>query len=182
MSSNSKKDRPPRLGKWLLESFCSYDFLSTALWDMEELFHRNTKTKGFQRAKLIYLKEALNIVIHLFFKGKSQYSTNKAAMFKHNLVISFRSFKRFKSTFFINLFGLAIGLASALLIFLWVNDELYMDQFSEKDSDRHYQVLVNTAHPSGIRTKVMAPTPMAEAMESELPEIDYTLPLSLIHI
>lgn len=98
-------------------------------------------------------------------------------MLKHNILISIRNFKRFKSTFLINLFGLAIGLASALLIFLWVNDELRKDQFSEKDSDRHYQVLVNTDHPSGMQTKEMAPTPMAAAMEAELPEIDYTIPI-----
>ncbi len=176
MSTKQNKAKPPRFAKWLLECFCSYDFLSTALWDLEELFHENVKDKGIHRAKLLYLGEAFSIVTHLFFKGKSQYSTNKTAMFKHNLLISFRSFKRFKSTFLINLFGLAIGLASALLIYLWVNDEMQMGQFSEKDSDRHYQVLVNTAHPSGVRTKVTTPTPMAKAMESEFPEIDYTIP------
>lgn len=177
MSSNPKNVRPPRLAKWLLESFCSYDFLSTALWDMEELFHRNVKIHGARKARWLYLREAISVVIHLFFKGKSQYSTNRTAMLKHNILISIRSFKRFKSTFFINLFGLAIGLASALLIFLWVNDELHMDQFNEKDSDRHYQVLVNMDHPSGIRTNRMAPTPMSKAMEDEFPEIDYAIPI-----
>ncbi|MBO3698182.1 ABC transporter permease [Roseivirga sp. E12] len=177
MSRKNKSPRPPRFAKWLLESFCSYDFLSTALWDLEELFHHNIKVKGLSKARFFYTMEVLGIIIHLFFKGKSQYSTNKTAMLKHNLLISIRSFKRFKSTFLINLFGLAIGLASALLIYLWVNDELHMDQLGEKDSDRHYQILVNTAHPSGIQTKTMAPTPMSQAMASELPEIDYTIPI-----
>jgi len=177
MSPKQNGRQPPKFAKWLLESFCSYDFLSTALWDLEELFHHNVKNKGLARAKFIYTIEVLGIIIHLFFKGKTHYSINKLAMFKHNVLISIRSFKRFKSTFLINLFGLAIGLASALLIFLWVNDELHKDQFSEKDSDRHYQILVNTDHPSGMQTKEMAPTPMAAAIEAELPEIDYAIPI-----
>ncbi len=177
MSSDPKNTRPPRFAKWLLESFCSYDFLSTALWDLEELFHHNIKTKGLNKARFLYTIEVLGIIGHLFFKGKSQFSTNKLAMLRHNVLISIRSFKRFKSTFLINLFGLVIGLASALLIFLWVNNELNKDQFSEKDSDRHFQVLVNMAHPSGIRTRAKAPTPMAAAMEAELPEINYAIPI-----
>jgi len=172
MSANSKKDRPPRLGKWLLESFCSYDFLSTALWDLDELFHRNAKTKGVQRAKFIYLKEALSIIVHLFFKGKSQYSTNKIAMFKHNILISLRGFKRYKSTFLINLFGLAIGLASALLIYLWVNDEMQMGQFKEKDSDRHVQLYINSKLADGIHTNERTPFPLAKALVEALPEVE----------
>ena len=45
-------------------------------------------------------------------------------MFRHNLLISYRNFLRFKSSFFINLIGLSTGLACVLLIFIWVNDEL----------------------------------------------------------
>lgn len=171
MSSHRNKNNPPRFAKWLLESFCSYDFLSTALWDMEELFHRNMETKGTRKARLLYLKEAFSIVIHLLFKGKSHHSTNKIAMFKHNLLISIRSFKRYKSTFLINLFGLATGLASALLIYLWVNDEMQMGRFGEKDSDRHVQLYINSELADGIHTKEYTPFRLTKAIEEELPEV-----------
>jgi hypothetical protein len=61
-------------------------------------------------------------------------------MIKHNLLIIIRNFKRFKSTFLINLIGLSTGLACALLIYLWVTDELAVDKFHKKD-DRLYQVM-----------------------------------------
>ena len=175
--NSDKKIQPPKLAKWLLESFCSYDYLSTALWDLEELFHHNVKTKGIRKAKLLYTIEALGIITHLFFKGKSQYSINITAMLKHNLIISLRSFKRYKSTFLINLFGLATGLASALMIYLWVNDELQMGQFEEKDSDRHFQVLVNQKYSSDIETNEHALMPLAKAMEEELPEVEKGIPV-----
>lgn len=94
-------------------------------------------------------------------------------MLKHSLLIFFRSLKRYKSAAAINLFGLSIGLASALLIFLWVNDELHMDQFSEQDSDRHYQVFENTKYPKGIVTKEKTSNPLAKGLAEEFPEVEY---------
>ena len=66
---------------------------------------------------------------------KNKYPSNHSVMFRHNLLLSYRNFKRYKSSFFINLIGLSVGLASALLIFLWVNDELNVDKFHEKDRE-----------------------------------------------
>ncbi|MBO3698183.1 ABC transporter permease [Roseivirga sp. E12] len=171
MGIKHKNARPPRFAKWLLKSFCSYDFLSTALWDLEELFHHNIKVKGLSKARLFYTMEVFGIIIHLFFKGKSQYSTNKIAMLKHNLLISIRSFKRFKSTFFINLIGLATGLASTLLIYLWVVDEMSIDKFHEKD-DQIYQVMRNRNQNGIINTTSTMPGPLAEELRTNYPEVE----------
>lgn len=176
MNARQKKVAPPRFGKWLLERFCSYDFLPTALWDLEELFQVNVETKGCIRARIIYLREVFAIIIYLFFKGKSQYSINNIAMLKHNILISIRGFKRFKSTFLINLFGLACGLASAILIYLWVADEMNVDSFHEND-DRLYQVMRNSQRPNEIRTKPRTPIPLAPSFEEELPEVEIALAL-----
>ncbi len=179
----SKNHKPPRFALWLLRSFCSYDFLSTALWDLQELFDHHVKTKGLTKAKLLYLKEALSIVTHLFFKGKSQYSINKTAMFKHNILISFRSFSRYKSTFLINLFGLATGLASALLIYLWANDETNTDKFHEKDSGRHVQVIHTYPTSGTYHTEIdgSTPNPLFERLPKDLPEIEYAFPVKAHH-
>ncbi|MFT5772326.1 MAG: putative ABC transport system permease protein, partial [Algoriphagus sp.] len=45
-------------------------------------------------------------------------------MLRHQLMLAFRSFMKFKKIFAINLFGLAIGLTTVVLISLWVKDEL----------------------------------------------------------
>ncbi|MEL6559529.1 MAG: ABC transporter permease [Bacteroidota bacterium] len=174
MSHGPKNSNPPKLGKWLLRSFCSYDFLPTALWDLEELFIANVETKGVRRARLIYFREVFSIIFYLIYKGKSQYSTNKIAMFKHNILISIRGFKRFKGTFLTNLFGLASGLACAILIYLWVADEMKTDSFHEND-DRLYQVMRNSQRPAGIRTQPSTPIPLAPSLKEELPEVEMAL-------
>ncbi|GAB5525201.1 MAG: ABC transporter permease [Roseivirga sp.] len=98
-------------------------------------------------------------------------------MLRHFITIFIRSFKRYKAASFINLFGLAVGLSSALLIFLWVNDELNKDQFNEKDSDRHVQVLVNTPITTGINTSESTPGPLTLALSNEMPEVEYAVPI-----
>lgn len=93
-------------------------------------------------------------------------------MFHHNLLLIYRNFKRFKSTFFINLIGLATGLACALLIYLWVNDELSVDKFHEKDSQL-FQVMENQHNTESIVTTEETPGLLAEALAEEMPEIEY---------
>jgi ABC-type antimicrobial peptide transport system permease subunit len=92
-------------------------------------------------------------------------------MFRHNLLISYRNFLRYKQSFFINLIGLSTGLACTLLILLWVNDELSVDQFHKNDI-RLYQVLENVEQGDGIITRMTTAGPTAEAMASEMPEVE----------
>ncbi|SEL96324.1 ABC-type transport system, involved in lipoprotein release, permease component [Chitinophaga rupis] len=73
---------------------------------------------------------------------------------------------------FLNLLGLSTGLACAVLIYLWVNDELQVDNFHEKDS-RLYQVMQNVPlADGGIMTTEHTPDLLAEALKEEVPGIE----------
>src|SRR4029453_1018845 len=52
---------------------------------------------------------------------------NKKAMLRNYLLIALRNFKRQKLFTLLNIFGLALGLGSAIFIFLYVSDELRYD-------------------------------------------------------
>jgi len=93
-------------------------------------------------------------------------------MLRHSLLLIYRNFKRFRSTFFINLIGLSTGLACTLLIYLWVNDELHVDKFHEKDS-RLFQVMEHRSHADGIATSAETPELLAETLAAEMQEIEY---------
>ena len=54
-------------------------------------------------------------------------------MLKNYLKTSLRALPKNKTYSFLNIFGLAIGIACAGLIFLWVEDELHFDQFNVKE-------------------------------------------------
>ncbi len=93
-------------------------------------------------------------------------------MFQHHLLLIYRNFKRYKSTFLINLVGLSTGLACTLLIYLWVNDELHFDKFHEKD-DRLFQAMENWRESTGITTQSGTLHQLAEALQREIPEVEY---------
>ncbi len=100
-------------------------------------------------------------------------------MLRHNLLLIYRNFRRFKSTFFINLIGLSTGLACALLIFLWVKDELSVDRFHEKDAQL-FQVMENLKSVGKINTTESTPGLLAESLLEEMPEVEYASPASWV--
>jgi putative ABC transport system permease protein len=92
-------------------------------------------------------------------------------MLKHILKIAFRSIKRHKSSFAINLTGLSTGLAFAFLLYLWVQDERSIDKFHAND-DRLYQVMEKSTENGIIRVQDHTQGPLSEAMEKDLPEVE----------
>jgi hypothetical protein len=59
-------------------------------------------------------------------------------MIKNFFIIAYRNLKRNRIFSVINILGLATGMASAMLIFLWINDEMSFDRFHAKE-DRLFQ-------------------------------------------
>ena len=53
-------------------------------------------------------------------------------MFKNFFKVAYRNFRKNKGFSFINITGLAIGMACAILILLWIQNEVSYDQFHEK--------------------------------------------------
>jgi putative ABC transport system permease protein len=93
-------------------------------------------------------------------------------MFRHNLLLFLRNIRRFKSSFFINLIGLSIGLSCTLLIFLWVNDELHFDRFHQKDN-RLFQVMENQRDGGNIVTTTETTGILAQTLATDIPEVAY---------
>jgi len=96
-------------------------------------------------------------------------------MFRHQLLLIYRNFKRYKNSFFINLIGLSTGISCALLIYLWVSDEMQMDRFHNK---RLYQVMENENITDGVNTVEGTAGILAEAMAKEMPEVEAAVTVS----
>ncbi|WP_026954505.1 ABC transporter permease [Algoriphagus vanfongensis] len=93
-------------------------------------------------------------------------------MFKNYFKIALRGFKKHKLTFFINLFGLSLGLWAAILIGLWVDSELKMDR-EFADIDRIYRVMEHQTYGADIFTTTSTPGVLAESMKETLSEVEY---------
>ena len=92
-------------------------------------------------------------------------------MLKHILTIAFRSIKKHKSSFAINLTGLSTGLAFSFLLYLWVQDERNIDKFHVNDN-RLYQAMIKSTENGIIRIQDHTQGPLSEAMEKDLPEVE----------
>ena len=92
-------------------------------------------------------------------------------MIKNYIKTAFRSLMKNKGFTFINVLGLALGLATCLLIVFYVFDELSFDKYNV-NADRIYRV--NNEIKFGGNTNVYAqsPAPAASALKADFPEID----------
>ena len=91
-------------------------------------------------------------------------------MIQHYFKLAFRNFQRQKSSFLINLVGLSTGLACALIIFLWVKDELQMDKFLPNEAQL-YRIQEHQQYATDIMTTNSTPGPLVDALKEEFPEI-----------
>ncbi len=94
-------------------------------------------------------------------------------MFKNYLKIAVRNLWRHRVFSFINIFGLAVGLASALLILLFVLDELSYDKY-HKDAGNIYRIVKDFVNTDGTRIPdATTPPALAPALQNKIPEIEY---------
>lgn len=92
-------------------------------------------------------------------------------MLKHYLKITLRNLKKHKAFSFINIAGLAFGMACCLLIFLYVNDEISFDRQHEK-SERIFRILSFSKIGGITREFAIAPAALAPAVKESLPEVE----------
>ncbi len=92
-------------------------------------------------------------------------------MFRNYLTVAVRHLNRRKGYAFINMMSLALGIACALLILLYIRDELSYDRYHEK-ADRIYRVISEERdRDQVIRTaEVMMPT--VKFMREDFPEVE----------
>jgi putative ABC transport system permease protein len=86
-------------------------------------------------------------------------------MLRNYLTTAFRNLLRNKVFSFINVFGLALGLACSILILLWVHDELTWDRF-HPNIDQLYRVYINRPADNGIYTQRTVQLPLWEALKT----------------
>ncbi|WP_232064520.1 ABC transporter permease [Rhodocytophaga rosea] len=170
----TKLPQPPRWAERFLEGIAADHLLEEVQGDLQELFQRRLQKFSIRKARFFYVLDLIKLIHPRLWRNKpSPYpSLNPIDMFQHYLLLSYRNFARFKSSFFINLIGLSTGLACTLLIYLWVRDELQMDTFYEKD-EQLYQVLENRESATGLLTFWTTSGPTATSLAEDMPEVQY---------
>lgn len=91
-------------------------------------------------------------------------------MIKNYLKIAIRNLKRNKVFSAINVIGLSIGIATCLIIMLFVKDELSYDRFNEK-ADRIVRVVFKASINGGKIAEATVMPPTAQVLLQDFPEV-----------
>jgi putative ABC transport system permease protein len=92
-------------------------------------------------------------------------------MIRNYFKIALRNIKRYSAHSVLNISGMAIGMAGAFLILLWVQNEYSYDRF-HKNGDCLYRVLENLYSEGGdVIQTALTPNALAPALKEEYPEI-----------
>ena len=98
-------------------------------------------------------------------------------MLKNFFKVALRSLWKQKGYSFLNIFGLAMGMACSLLILLWIMDEKSVDNFHVK-GERLFRVYERQYYDGKIEAGYYTPGVLADEMKKVLPEVEMATPFS----
>jgi len=161
MKSDDRNITPPAWADKLLCRICAPHLLETILGDLHEEFNFQVSQVGPRKARLLYYREALGFLKLRYIKRqKSPYSatfTFSHDMIRNYFTIAWRTLAHNKVYSFINVIGLSIGLAAAMLILLYTKDEVSFDQF-HTNNPNIYRITSRSLSIDGKKVGVMGNT------------------------
>jgi putative ABC transport system permease protein len=157
------RKKPPPLASWLLKVLAAQDEPFPIHGDFDEEYYEIAREKGTAAARRWYW-------VH-FFRSLPFLIKDilywRFAMFRNYLKIALRHVKQHKGYSFINVSGLAIGMACCILILLWVQDELSFDRFHENADDIYR---LTTVTPLSVWSS--SPWALMPTLKKEFPEVN----------
>lgn len=165
------KSTPPQLAQRLLLRFLRHDLAEEVAGDLDEKFHVLTRRKPVWLAKLDYWWQVINYFRPFAIrKPRPRYFTS-VGVWQSNVKISWRNLLSQKIFSTINIVGLAVGMASAIMILLWIADELSVDKFHEK-RERIYQLMGRLENNGQINVTSGTPHVLGPVLHSDHTEVE----------
>ncbi|MCP4726529.1 MAG: hypothetical protein GY863_15905, partial [bacterium] len=160
--------KPPKTVKMIIWLLTRSGNREMHLGDLEEEYSFIYSEKGKLKANLWYLSQIFLPLITIL----CNYIFWSLTMFKNYLKIALRNIRNQKVYSFINISGLAAGLACCILTLLWVQYEFSYDNFHQ-NGDRIYRVIQQPGSNVFMSaTPTYTPDPMGPELTNRFPEID----------
>ncbi|GAB4051501.1 ABC transporter permease [Spirosoma litoris] len=176
--------RPPRWAQYLMERITAPHLYEELAGDLDELFHKRVRRYGYAKARLLYVWDFL-LLLHPrlwrqeptpYFKPRhTRYNDISKTFFFHPtmirnyLKIAFRNLLKNKSYSAINIGGLAVGMAVAMLIGIWITDEVSANKH-HKNYETLYQVKMHQTFDGHRGTQDALPFPMGDELKAKYPD------------
>jgi len=161
----------PKWSRRFLKTICPDYLLEEIEGDLLQKYRFDIDAYGERsaRRKLIW-----NILCFLhpaiLLRNRFSFHLNQTVMLKNYLITALRVSKRQKLYTAINVIGLSVGLAAALLIGIYIADELSYDRHIT-DAERIYRVGINETFKGDEILYSGSGAPLADAMQNEIPDV-----------
>ncbi|MBD2753489.1 permease prefix domain 2-containing transporter [Spirosoma validum] len=160
--------QPPRFADRLLKLFCSPHRLEEVQGDLHEEFAWQVRRVGERRARWRYWRDVLGFLKPRFVKRVAEPYSNPSNidMLRNYLKIALRNLVRHKVYSAINIGGLAVGMAVAMLIGLWIYDELSYNTYHQ-NYDRLARVMQHQTTNGHTGTQQSIPAPLEKELRTK---------------
>lgn len=157
--------KPPRFARKVLLAFLREDLAEEVLGDLEEQFRIDLAKKSQRKAQLNYWYQVISYLRPFAMRNVKRRNTNHMDMYKSYLIIGWRNLLKNTGFSAINIGGLTLGMTVAILIGLWVYDELSFNKYHD-NYGKIARVMRNGTLNGETFATTYLPYPLAEEMRS----------------
>lgn len=151
--------------------YCHPKLLKYIEGDLMELYDERVKEIGQRKADVRFMIDVILLFRPGIIRLKEYGNLNYHTMYKSYFKIGWRNLLRNKGQFTINIAGLGIGIATCLIISLFVVDELSFDRYNAK-ADRMVRIVLNGNVNGEVIKEAVTPAPVGPTLKEEFPEVE----------
>ena len=166
--------KTPEVPKWIfvmLRWICPAELFEMIEGDLIEQFYVDVQRFGPARARRKVIIHAIDFIRIGIIARNSRPSFN-APMTGHFFRFFFRGMKKHAGYSFINISGLSLGLATVLLMMIYVLDEYRYDTFY-KDSEKIFRIVSKIDMGGEVIHTSFSPNALSDVIKHDYPQIEY---------
>ncbi|MEQ9008117.1 MAG: permease prefix domain 2-containing transporter, partial [Ekhidna sp.] len=166
---------PPKLFLRFFRWFCHPQLVKPIEGDLMELYEERVKELGKKKADIKFIKDVLLLFRKDIIKpAEGSIKLNYYGMFKNYFITSIRFIKREKVYALMNISGLALGIACALIIYKILDHELSYDTHNT-NYDQLYRVINEEITTEGKVFWSGQVQPLAAALRNDFPSLNASM-------
>jgi putative ABC transport system permease protein len=157
---------PPDFAQRILSRSISPNLRSGAMGDFEQIFSETADTSGIRAATVWYWREVIRSLP--FFIADTVYWT--IIMLKNYFHVAYRNLLKNKASSVVNIVGLSLAVASAIVAFLFIERQYTMDSFHE-NGQNIFLVENHISRGDDVQLRGDTPMPLGPAMQAAIPQV-----------
>jgi len=170
-ASRTEPPLPPRWAMRFFHWFCNDHLSDAVMGDLIEIYQRRLITQGKRKADVLFVLNVLLFMRPFAIRKKSTSSPqNQLTMLQNYFKMAWRTMGRQKMYTSIKIGGFALGLATCMVIYLFIRHEMSYDQHY-KNGANIYRVYNHYDGPDGGKWTAF-PASMAPILKKDFPEIE----------